>query len=293
MTPSFGQGHFLEETIRSVLLQDYPDLEYIVVDGGSRDQSVEIIKKYQDRLAFWVSEPDRGQSHAINKGLARCTGEIFNWINSDDLLMPGALWAVARAWRQQPGRIVSGHTEFFDRTGTVEIIRARGQALRNFVRFWEAGAWGWAQPGTFVPLADLKAIGGIREELKYCMDYEMMVRLLARNIDVTYVDQTLARFRLHEVSKTVGSREAFRLERVPTLRGMKNLPIHVEEWEWDAEQARRLADVARHAWLHGGYGHALALLGRAVVTSPKSVICEISNRLGHRLRRRPQPSERR
>jgi glycosyltransferase involved in cell wall biosynthesis len=97
VTPSFNQGQFLEETIRSILLQGYPNLEYVIMDGGSTDDSVEIIRKYQEHLSFWVSEKDAGQSDAINKGFARCSGELLNWINSDDVLMLGALRAVAEA----------------------------------------------------------------------------------------------------------------------------------------------------------------------------------------------------
>src|SRR5438309_6203079 len=95
VTPSYNQGRFLEETIRSVLLQGYPNLEYMVIDAASTDESVEIIRKYERWLAYWVSEKDRGQTHAINKGLAKATGEIFSYLNSDDLLAPGALAAVA------------------------------------------------------------------------------------------------------------------------------------------------------------------------------------------------------
>ena len=97
VTPSYNQGQYLEETIRSVLLQGYPDLEYIIIDGGSTDESVTIIEKYAPWLAYWVSEPDRGQSHAINKGFARATGEIYAWLNSDDYYWPGAIVIAARA----------------------------------------------------------------------------------------------------------------------------------------------------------------------------------------------------
>ena len=98
VTPSYNQGHYIEETIRSILLQGYPNLEYIIIDGGSTDRSVEIIQKYASFLTYWVSEPDNGQTQAIDKGLAYCTGEIFNWVNSDDFLSRNALATIASAF---------------------------------------------------------------------------------------------------------------------------------------------------------------------------------------------------
>ena len=105
ITPSLNQGEFLEDTIHSILNQNYPNLEYFIVDGGSTDNSVDIIKKYEHRINWWVSEPDRGQSHAINKGLVRATGDIINWINSDDLLFPGALQRVASCYQRHYGKV--------------------------------------------------------------------------------------------------------------------------------------------------------------------------------------------
>lgn len=278
VTPSFNQGDYIEETIRSVLFQNYPKLEYIVMDGGSTDRTVEVIRRYSDRITHWVSEKDRGQSHAINKGLARCTGDIFNWINSDDMLVPGALWAVARAWMKQPGAIVSGSTEFFNHDGGREMLGARGQTLMNFVRFWEARDLAWAQQGTFLPRAKVQALGGVNEKLRYCMDYHLMVRLLMLELPVAYVDQPLGRFRIHGDSKTVGGREKFRLERVPMLRAIENMPVKVSATEWNREQALRLLDVAIGATREGRVTRGAQLLGRAVATSPFSTARELMRR---------------
>ncbi|GAI34604.1 unnamed protein product, partial [marine sediment metagenome] len=102
ITPSYNQGQFIEETIRSVLLQGYANLEYIIMDGGSTDDSVEIIRKYEPWLTYWVSEPDRGQAHAIDKGFARSTGEILAWLNSDDTYLPGAIAKSVRLLNDDP-----------------------------------------------------------------------------------------------------------------------------------------------------------------------------------------------
>jgi glycosyltransferase involved in cell wall biosynthesis len=119
VTPSYNQGQFIEETIRSVLLQGYPDLEYIIIDGGSTDNSVEIIAKYEFRLAYWVSEKDRGQSHAINRGFCRSTGCLLGWLNSDDVLLPNALVTVAMAVEIPYEKVlIAGTAEYRDVSGT-------------------------------------------------------------------------------------------------------------------------------------------------------------------------------
>jgi glycosyltransferase involved in cell wall biosynthesis len=121
VTPSFNQGSYLEKTIRSVLLQGYPNLEYVIIDGGSTDQSVDVIKKYAQWIDFWVSEKDQGQSNAINKGLARSSGELLGWLNSDDYYLPGALFKIARAYIED---------------GSVGAISSTNRALSSTLRIW-------------------------------------------------------------------------------------------------------------------------------------------------------------
>ena len=124
VTPSFNQASFLEQTLRSVLEQDYPNLEYIVIDGGSTDGSVEIINKYADQLAYWQSQPDQGQTDAINQGFAHATGEILAWLNSDDLLLPGAVSAAVRALEEHPEAAMV--------YGDALLINAQGKTIGKF-----------------------------------------------------------------------------------------------------------------------------------------------------------------
>ncbi len=285
VTCSYNQGMFIEETIRSVLLQDYPNLEYFIIDGGSRDNSVEVIKKYAAYIDSWVSEKDRGQSHAVNKGLAHCNGDIFTWINSDDVMAPGALRAVARSWLDHPNRIIAGGTVFFNSAGIIEESKARGLTLKNFVRFWETEDLGWCQPSTFVPLQALRQVGCLREDLHHAMDYIMLTELMARGIEVSYVDQILSRFRMHADSKTVTAKEDQSMERVNALRSLKNLPVAVQDWEWDAEMARRLIELSRRELRSRNFGRALKFLGRAFATSPGGTVREASARLSNLARR--------
>src|SRR6266576_1298377 len=123
VTPSFNQGRFLEETILSVLNQNYPNLEYIIIDGGSTDETVDVIRRYEDRLAYWVSEKDRGQVHAINKGIEKTTGDLFGFINSDDLYLPGTFSAVAEYFESHPqAEWVCGDTIMFEAGREYEFI---------------------------------------------------------------------------------------------------------------------------------------------------------------------------
>lgn len=201
VTPSFNQGKYLEKTILSVLEQGYPNLEYIIIDGGSSDESVEIIKKYADRLAYWVSEPDRGQSHAINKGFERATGEIVAWINSDDYYEPNAFKAVAEYFLMHPAvRIVMGDCNLVDERGACFarlVNRERGTL--ELKRYWVENSIP-TQPAIFFKRDLLEECGLLDESLHYSMDYDLWMRF-ARENTFSHCESTLANYRFHPEAK--------------------------------------------------------------------------------------------
>jgi glycosyltransferase involved in cell wall biosynthesis len=202
ITPSYNQAPFLEETIRSVLLQGYPSLEYIVIDGGSTDGSLEIIRKYERWLAYWVSEPDRGQTHAINKGLAKATGQVVAWLNSDDTYLPGTLDRVAAAFQgDPPARLVYASAQFVDDDGQVlKPYPAFPLALGLLrLRYWLG--WPIPQPTVFADRRLVDQYGLLDESYHYALDYEWLIRL-SQYVNFTCLDETLATYRWHSRSKT-------------------------------------------------------------------------------------------
>lgn len=177
VTPSYNQAQFIEETILSVLKQDYPNIEYIIIDGGSTDGSVEIIRQYEDRLAYWVSEPDRGQSHAINKGWQRSNGTILAWLNSDDIYKPNAVSrAVTTLLAHPTAGMVYGNCERVDAQGKrLTIKRPHSGALSEWVKL---KCW-IAQPTVFLRRSVLQQAGlFVDEQLEVVMDYDLWLRML-------------------------------------------------------------------------------------------------------------------
>lgn len=219
ITPSFQQAEFLEETLRSCHEQSSEDLEHIVVDGGSNDGSKEIIEQYANKLAWWCSETDRGQSHAINKGLEKSTGQVFNWLNSDDLLTPDALVSVQEAFNADSELLALGG-KIIHRTEEKDELFAVQTDSNDPENFFTDHAV--LQPATFFRMDVVKAIGGVEEKLRYVMDYELWLQFVFRygTSHIRLIPEPLAIFRIHEESKTMTAHARFLDEMASVLHGL-------------------------------------------------------------------------
>jgi len=214
ITPSYNQGQYLEETIRSVLLQNYPNLEYFIIDGGSTDNSVEIIKKYEKYITYWLSEKDRGQSHAIQKGLDKATGEICNWLNSDDCYTKNTLSIIAHTFLENKNTlVVSGYEEDIDEIFPNKVRIRYGTRVYNTIEETFAMS-GIAQPSTFFKIEVFKRFG-INPNLAYTMDQELWKKfILGYGIkNIIKIPEVLIKFRRHEESKTISAVDSFTYER--------------------------------------------------------------------------------
>ena len=202
VTPSYQQASFLEQTIRSVLDQGYPNLEYIVMDGGSTDGSIEIIERYADRLSFWVSESDDGQSDAINKGFDHATGDIYCWINSDDYLEPHSLERVAKYFVEHPEcEVLHGVCRCVDESGrdqSAEPLRSMKGTVPEALATWTQN-W-FAQQSTFWRADVWKDVGGLDCSLHYAMDYDLWQKFAARTT-FHVISDVLASYRFHQAAK--------------------------------------------------------------------------------------------
>ena len=202
ITVSYNQANYLEKTILSVINQNYPNLEYIVIDGASTDGSVEIIKKYEDRISYWISEKDAGQSEALNKGLRLANGDIVGWLNSDDIYYPNTLKTVARYFSTSPlPEVIAGHAQFIDREGKPikDTYKAEDKTFDELTRFWVS--WPLPQPSVFFRRSVIEDIGYINEEMHYAMDLDYFLRM-RKTRELQIVDEILSGYRLHEQSKT-------------------------------------------------------------------------------------------
>ena len=212
VTPSLNMGRFLEETMRSVLEQGYPSLEYLVMDGGSTDSTLDILRRYDDRLRY-ISAPDRGQADAVNRGFAQTSGEIFAFLNADDTYLPGALSAVVQAFHDHPEvAVIYGDAWHVDEDGRrlsrypVESFDARNLARRCFI----------CQPAAFFRREVFAECGMLDTSLRFSFDYDLWIRM-ARRYPMFKLDRFLAASRLHSASKTVAQTAAAMRETIEML----------------------------------------------------------------------------
>lgn len=207
ITPSFNQGRFIEDTVRSVLSQGYSNLEYIVIDGGSTDGTVEVLRKYADRLT-WTSEPDRGQAHAVNKGFAMAKGDIFGWVNSDDTYLPSVFKRVAEEIDPAKGRyVVMGRCVFVDEKG--ESIRKEHKgnftSHNDYIKIWNGNSI--PQPAVFFHRKVYEECGGLDEGLHFALDYDFFLRV-TKKFEIYKVNEVWAAYRVHTHSKSMVLTEA-------------------------------------------------------------------------------------
>lgn len=215
--PSYNQGQFIEESIKSVIEQKYPDFEFIIIDGGSSDQTIEIIKKYERNITYWVSEKDNGQTHAINKGFKVARGDIIAWLNSDDLYLHGALSDVAKYFNKYKDvGLIYGNSYSINEKG--EVIRNNINVSFSSKALW-SGIGIITQPASFVQRSVLDKIGFLDENLHYLMDLDWFLRMNIGGIKFQKVNKFFCCFRYHSASKTVAQHKNLIQDREFLLEG--------------------------------------------------------------------------
>lgn len=225
ITPSFNQGRFIEETIRSILTQDYPNIEYIVIDGGSTDNTLEILKKYSDKI-IWKSELDSGQVQAINKGLKMATGEILAWQNADDTYLPYTISTVVDFFQKSPDvGMVYGYFNYIDENGNFLLTK---KVIDFNYRQFVCGRFTPNQPTVFFRRSVLEGVGYLNQEFNYSMDREFYCRI-GKKFKIAKIPKVLGNFRLHSQSKTRQSKnkrkweKEFQLTRKMYAPGLLNM----------------------------------------------------------------------
>ncbi len=270
ITPSYNQVAYLEQTLRSVLGQDYPDIEYIVIDGASTDGSVEIIRKYADRLAYWVSEKDHGQAEAINKGFARAQGEIVAWLNSDDYYLPGTVAAAVKAFDENPDAVLI-HADMLavdERGQTINQFKYQQLTLEDLLCFQIIG-----QPAVFMRRSALEKTGGLDSTFHFLLDHLLWIRI-AQQGKLIHVNQTWAAARYHAEAKNRAKaaefgREAFRI--LDTVERDNNLAPVLARVNHRARASAHRVD-ARYLLDGGRPAAALSAWLRALLIHPPTAL---------------------
>jgi len=199
IVPSFNQGRYIGETLASLISQGYGNLEIIVIDGGSTDETVSVIKQYDDKIAYWVSEKDKGQSEAINKGFAKAGGDIVTWLNSDDVYEPGTLHKAAAAFEADASLAIwHGKSLLFGHNKASQVIGLKTDiALHDYFPYMR-----FPQPSSFLRAESLSKVLPVNDSLHYAMDFELVVKLLLSGGGIRRSDELLSRYRLHASSKS-------------------------------------------------------------------------------------------
>jgi glycosyltransferase involved in cell wall biosynthesis len=216
ITPTLNQGEFIEKTIKSVLDQGYENLEYLIVDGGSTDSTLETIKRYEDRIAWWVSEPDEGQTDALNKGLARATGDVIAYINSDDYYLPGAFETAIEAFDRSDADWVAGAARYVDENGSLtEVWRpSRPATYESTIKgrhWWALAPWSVPQPSAFWRSKLHDELGPFRTDMHFAFDTEFFLRLVYAGHLPELIDRELSVRVVHPAAKSADP-EPFRRE---------------------------------------------------------------------------------
>jgi glycosyltransferase involved in cell wall biosynthesis len=266
ITPSYNQAAYLETTIRSVINQDFQPIEYLVVDGGSTDGSVEIIRQYANHISWWTSEPDRGQADAINKGFKNSHGELIAWLNSDDIYLPGAVQKALEVFQKQP--------ELGMAFGNAVTIDPEGNHLNDL----QFGDWGLAellrfriicQPAVFMRRSVLEQAGYLDPNYHYMLDHHLWLRM-ARLAPIQHIDQSLAAARHHPTAKNVSQAPGFGLETLRLLEDLKHDPDFAQLVAQDRRRIEGGAYRLNARYLLDGNqpGAALRSYGKALVCYP-------------------------
>lgn len=257
VTPSLNQSRYLEQTIKSVISQRYPNIQYCIVDGGSTDGTFEIIKRYKHEIDFVIIEADSGPAQAINRGLSRCNGEILGWLNADDTLLPGALFAISDYFRDNPNiEWASGKAKQVDENGMAAAKNAEVEPTGEMTlegALLREKTFRIPQPATFWRRSVTEKVGLLDERYNKCMDFEFWCRLLSEGMELGKIDKMLATQRLHGVSK----RNAHTSEHARAM-------LEVErQYFWDIPLRER-----KKLWKHMGFQHRELAVQRAKPGKP-------------------------
>lgn len=274
VTPSYNQADYLDETIRSILEQDYPSVEYLVIDGGSTDGSVDMIKKYANRLAYWVSEKDSGQAEAINKGLRRAKGEILAWLNSDDYYLPGAISAAVRCFEENPdvGMVYADMLAVDGDGQAINVLKYKQLSLEDLLCFQIIG-----QPSVFFRRSAFEKAGLLETTFHFMLDHHLWIRI-AQQGRILHVPQVWSAARYHPQAKNRARAAEFGLEAFRVLDWAKSQPGLAEAISGVERRAHASAHRYNARYLLDG-GQPASALGswfRALFLHPPTALARLN-----------------